>query len=491
MREGGPRLRAEVERLRARVSELSREAEERWRAETMASALVEVGRDLSETLDLTQAADRVVSVVLRLFGVRYAVLYRLDPLSGALVCVSAAGFREPNNWVGTVLPPGTGVSGRAVTDGGPIWSADPLSDPRITVPEWVVEQVGRDEGRATAAVPLISRGKSVGALAVRDVSGREFSEADLCYLFAFADQAALALENARLHEETARRQREAEVIARLVGEITASLDVDDVLRHVVASARDLSGADSAWLVLRDPRSWAMRLEFHHSAGALTAGYEGRPIEPGVGAGGLVLQSGRPFRTEQYRTDPRIAQALGSASEGAGSVALLVVPIKSGERIEGLLYVGNASPRPFTDRDEHILLRLAGHAGVASGMRGSTPASRPPAPRRKPLGGGSSTWCRGWTRWCGRPRPRPTRRSPARGARGGSPSSVSGSRRSWVMPPSAGSPIPASGRRPCIRRTATGSCKRAAQRSRRAATASWSTGCSAPTAACSGSATWSG
>ena len=364
MRERGPRLRAEVERLRARVSELTREAEERRRAEAMASALVEVGRDLSETLDLSQAADRVVSVVLRLFGVRYAVLYRLDPLSGALVCVSAAGFREPNNWVGTVLPPGTGVSGRAVTDGGPIWSADPLSDPRITVPEWVVEQVGGDEGRVTAAVPLISRGKSVGALAVRDVSGREFSEADLRYLFAFADQAALALENARLHEETARRQREAEVIARLVGEMTASLDVDDVLRHVVASARDLSGADSAWLVLRDPRSGAMRLDYRYSAGVFSGGYEGLPIEPGVGAGGLVLQSGRPFRTEQYRTDPRIAQALGSASEGAGSVALLVVPIKSGGRIEGLLYVGNASPRPFTDRDEHILLRLAGHAGVA-------------------------------------------------------------------------------------------------------------------------------
>src|SRR3989304_4327559 len=102
-----------------------------------------------------------------------------------------------------------------------------------------------------------------------------------------------------------------------------------------------------------------------------------PSSRGGGLAGRGPRRGRPFRTEQYRTDPRIAQALGSASEGAGSVALLVVPIKSGERIEGLLYVGNASPRPFTDRDENILLRLAGHAGVASGMRGSTPASRPP------------------------------------------------------------------------------------------------------------------
>ncbi|OGK83192.1 MAG: hypothetical protein A2X52_13590 [Candidatus Rokubacteria bacterium GWC2_70_16] len=364
MRGREQRLREEVARLRARIHELTCEAEERRQAETLASGLVEVSRELAETLEFTQAADRVVSLVVRLFGVRQALLYRADAVSGALHCVTGAGFRDTPDWTGIVLPPGAGVSGRAVAEGIPIWSSDPLADPRITLPAWAVARLDRERVRSIAAVPLICRGKSVGALAVGDVAGREFGEADLRYLFAFADQAALALENARLHEETMRRQREAEAVARLVGDMTASLDVADVLRHVVVSARDLCGADAAWIALRAAASGAMRLEGRYAAGASTGGQEGEIIEPGLGAGGLVLQLGRPFRTDQYGTDPRVTKPVGRGSQRAGCVALLVVPVTIEDRIEGLLYVGNVSPRPFSDRDESLLLRLASHAAVA-------------------------------------------------------------------------------------------------------------------------------
>ena len=48
----------------------------------------------------------------------------------------------------------------------------------------------------------------------------------------------------------------------------------------------------------------------------------------------------------------------------GSVAVVVAPIRMGSRVEGLIYCDNRSARPFTERDEEVLMRLADHAAIA-------------------------------------------------------------------------------------------------------------------------------
>jgi signal transduction histidine kinase/ActR/RegA family two-component response regulator len=78
----------------------------------------------------------------------------------------------------------------------------------------------------------------------------------------------------------------------------------------------------------------------------------------------VLLTGRPFRTDDYRGDGRITQDYESIAAAEGVITALVVPVATEERIEGLLYVENRAPRPFTDRDEAMLERLAASAAVA-------------------------------------------------------------------------------------------------------------------------------
>src|SRR3990172_8801866 len=81
---------------------------------------------------------------------------------------------------------------------------------------------------------------------------------------------------------------------------------------------------------------------------------------------MVLATGRPFRTEAYAEDDRIGKEYLALARAEGIAAMMVVPIRGDNRIEGLLYVGNGSPRRFTDRDEAILQRLADHAAIALG-----------------------------------------------------------------------------------------------------------------------------
>lgn len=157
-------------------------------------------------------------------------------------------------------------------------------------------------------------------------------------------------------------EREAEVAAEIARTISASLDLGTVLQRVAEGAKELCGSDMARIALREPESEAVI--FRHWVGSRYQRYDTLSIEAGKGVGGQVLLTGLPFRTDRYAEDPRISREYLEVVREEGVVAELAVPIQIQDRVEGLLYVDNRSPRPFTDRDEVILLRLADHAAVA-------------------------------------------------------------------------------------------------------------------------------
>jgi two-component system, NarL family, sensor histidine kinase DevS len=166
----------------------------------------------------------------------------------------------------------------------------------------------------------------------------------------------------RLEAEAEQRRREAEVLAELGRTVNAALEVDTVLQRVVDGARELCDSDGAAIALCEPGAEAAVICYW--AGRPYRGFQGVRIEPGAGIGGLVLATGRPYRTDDYGHDPRVSQAYRAVTQAGGTVAVLVVPIRGGARIEGLLYVGTTRPRTFTDAEETLLQRLADHAAIA-------------------------------------------------------------------------------------------------------------------------------
>jgi PAS domain S-box-containing protein len=188
--------------------------------------------------------------------------------------------------------------------------------------------------------PLIQNGKIAGRVGViRDVTERK--------------HAAVAAE---------RRRREAEVLAELARTLNASLDLDTVLLRVAERAKELCESDAALIALREPASEAMAIR--HVVSGPYRGLRGLRIEPGQGVGGQVLLSGGPFRTDDYINDRRLSDDFAPLVQEHGVVGMMAVPIRIGSRIEGLLYVDNHAPRPFTDDDEATLLQLAEHAAIA-------------------------------------------------------------------------------------------------------------------------------
>ncbi len=334
----------------------------RKHAEEATRAMAEVGGELAGTLDLARASAKIAAAVLGLLDVPRSVLFQLDRERDVLVCVAAAGAGDHAAWLGRSVPASAGVAGLALRERRPAWSPDLASDPRFSGPEWIQERVAAEDSRSGLAVPLIAGGEALGVLSLGDARGRAFSEEEVGLLSAFADRAALALQAARLYEEAQQRRREAEVLADLAGRITASLDLGAVLQAVAAGAKDLCGADLARIALLERGSGAMLTRYWD--GARSSSYPTLLAEPGKGSGGVVLLTGRPFRTKHYESDTRISKDYLDVARSEGIIADMVVPIQIDQRVEGLLYVDQRSPRVFSDRDEAILLRLADYAAIA-------------------------------------------------------------------------------------------------------------------------------
>jgi signal transduction histidine kinase/ActR/RegA family two-component response regulator len=190
------RLLAAQAGIAIRNAALYQEARQR---RDVAESLARVARELTGTLEEERIAELVAQGVVQLLAARGATLYRYDEATGRLSALRTYG---PHAEItrGLVLEPGEGAAGRAVVERKILATTDVLREPRVNISPALRARLEHFNTGAVVSVPLVAQDRVVGALSLSDVSGREFTDDELQALQVFADQAALALENARLYE---------------------------------------------------------------------------------------------------------------------------------------------------------------------------------------------------------------------------------------------------------------------------------------------------
>jgi len=174
---------------------------ERKKAEAATSALAATARALLESLDPDVMGRIVTANVCRLLNARSASVYRFDAESGDLIAVGPAGQQAQALYWTSRLAAGTGMTGLALRTRAPQAAPDVLHAEGVEFsPDNRLRMEATTE-RAVLAVPLLVGERIFGALAVRDRTGRVFEPAEIRLAQAFADQAAIALDNARLFEQ--------------------------------------------------------------------------------------------------------------------------------------------------------------------------------------------------------------------------------------------------------------------------------------------------
>jgi GAF domain-containing protein/CheY-like chemotaxis protein/anti-sigma regulatory factor (Ser/Thr protein kinase) len=328
-----------------------------------AEELARVAAVLTASLDVRSVTHGVVNSVLSLFGANSSALYRMEP-DGTAVALAwggqGASHFEPNQR----FPPGAGVIGRALTTGEAAWSRDILEDALLPVPPDMRRRIEAAGNRAVLAVPMRVKGRIIGGLSIAHDAPRRFKPATIALLQTFADQAALALENARLYDEMERRRREAEAFARCARLLTETLDIATLTDRIVDSARGLLDAHAAELRMLEPDGSLRQVA---CAGAFREHFvPGHRLPPGTGVAGATARAGRAVRSEDVLTDDAIVltDELRARIGRFGSHGVLAVPLRAKGTVIGVLTVTDAKPRRFADSDVVLLETFADQAAVA-------------------------------------------------------------------------------------------------------------------------------
>lgn len=184
------------------------------------AALQEMGQRITASLDVTVTMRSVLDSLVEITGAERACIMLRDPDSGLLEF--ATGRNLDASGVAGDPSISRNIVGAVFRDGRPLLLGDAAGDVRFSAYESVVGQALR----SVMCAPLFSRGQTIGVLYVdNSLSAELFTQADLELVTAFANIAAAAIENARLHER----------LAAQVREITAMKTSQDRILRSVAS----------------------------------------------------------------------------------------------------------------------------------------------------------------------------------------------------------------------------------------------------------------
>ncbi len=213
-------------------------------------------------------------------------------------------------------------------------------------------------------VPLRVADELIGWLALgpklsQDLYGRD----DLSFLATLADQAAIAIENARLLERTQRRARELALLNEVNQAITSTLDLDGVLNQIMTNVVDILGVEAGSLMLLDEDT--EELVFQIALGAAgTEALQHVRLALGQGIAGTVAQQGKPLIVNKAAADRRWFQDVDKIT-GFATRNILCVPLISHERTIGVIEVLNKRDgSPFDQHELNLLSSLASQAAIA-------------------------------------------------------------------------------------------------------------------------------
>lgn len=222
------------------------------------------------------------------------------------------------------------------------------SDPRAN--QNLVRRLGV---KSVMAVPIVHKGQvlAVAMLSTLD-EYHEFTEQEVELAWGLANSAALAISNARLHEEVRERLAEIEAIQRVASVLLQPASLDEVLTIVCSEAERLTGARGSTVFLVEDDSW---LEVAVSTGEGKLLAKRLPVERSLA--GHAVRSGEPLLSND------VAKEDGVYRHGAVPTTLLVVPLTLQGSPVGALGVTN-KPDGFSQRDVRIISIFADQATIA-------------------------------------------------------------------------------------------------------------------------------
>jgi two-component system NtrC family sensor kinase len=344
----------EVARPLSAAIERARLHEETVRRSETLAALNETSRLISARLHLPAVLATISRSVNQLIGSAGCGIGLLSPDGTGVEHVAAQGFRTAE-WRTLTTPVGEGIIGRVAESGSPLRVDDIHGDPRSMDPA-----LDEREGiRSMLAVPLRVGEAVIGVISAYSREAGYFSTREETLLEAFAEQAAIAIQNARLFEESQRRGRETAALLEAGRAVSQSLEVAETIRVILHEARTVLGVQSGSIFTLDETSGELASVASLDEGPARVGQI--RLRVGQGITGLAVAEGRPLQSEDLWNDPR---ANPQPAVAGGLRSMLAVPLVASGRTMGALTLLRTDVYRFPPHEVALASAFADHAALA-------------------------------------------------------------------------------------------------------------------------------
>jgi NtrC-family two-component system sensor histidine kinase KinB len=331
---------------------------EKQGARTSLELMYHIGRELASALDLRTVLQRVLFLSTQNVGAVNGSIIVLDdqgqPVEAALV-IGKRVLEHTTHQLQITFE--QGLAGWVARNRQLVLISDTSKDERwLRRPDDAEDQTG---AKSAVSAPVLARDELVGVMTLVHPKPGFLTENHLDLVQAIADQAGIAVLNARLYAESQRQARVMTALAESASAINASLNVDEVIQQILEQISQALQVDAVSLALIDPQQ--EMLEFRAATGL-----QGNDNIIGMrqsihqGIAGWVAREGKGTIVQDAYSDPRFLSSVDKEL-GFSTRAIACAPIRAKGQVIGVLEAINPRDGVF---DQDALLVLTGIGSLA-------------------------------------------------------------------------------------------------------------------------------
>jgi GAF domain-containing protein/DNA-binding response OmpR family regulator len=328
----------------------------------------EVGDALSRQLDFQAIIDLVGDRIRSIFDVETGQITLHDPETRILVSPYAIDHAERFEQPPRELGPG--LVSEVIRTRRPLRLAS-VEESDALGALLFTETASAEIFESWLGVPILAGDRVLGVVALERRPRSGFSESDERLLATLAASMGVALENARLFDETKRllaeteqRSSELAVINEVGAALGKQLDFAGIVELIGERLAAMFASKNMFIAMYDRPTGLISFPFELDEGRRV---HGEPIQIGDTMTGTVLRSGRPLRVGTYAEQAVHGAVAGTYAEGQiGTVgqSWLGVPIMTGDEPIGVVALGDARENAYSEADERLVSTIVTNMSVA-------------------------------------------------------------------------------------------------------------------------------
>ena len=301
--------------------------------------LYDASQAVLSTFDLDEVLRQILIIARDYFHLQNVAILLLDKDTDELYPRSQIGWDQGHETVRLSL--GSGITGAAAKLKRPLYVPDVSKDPRYVN--------SANKTRSELAVPLMVRDEVVGVLDCQSENLDHFDSETIDLLTLFSTQASMALQNARLYSLERRRASQLAAINAIAQQMTAVLDVKELLSKVCLLIQQAFQISHVSVLLKEEED--LVLKAHHGELTPRVPEDGR-LPAGAGLWGQALAHGGTVIDNNVKTTP------GDMGLYVETGSRMCIPLVSFGQTLGVLVLDSAKPQAFQAGESQPLESVA-------------------------------------------------------------------------------------------------------------------------------------